>query len=188
MKPAKGQLPYVQNAYILLLLWGWLGFINNFFFGYIPGVMATGYWYGMVQEIMQLMLPIIGIGYSLFYLLRYVKGHLDETIRLLILIWAGLLVSMVLVNLIIQNVNGMVSFELQHPIFMTLIALAITLTGQVTRQRLVILGGVAFACLALASSFLDLSQQQMLEAIGWLVAFVLPGHWIQFKSLKTTLD
>jgi hypothetical protein len=183
MKQSTSNISETSNGYVLLLLWGWLGFINNFFFGYIPGVVAVGYWYGQAEQIMKILIPICGLGYTLYYLLQYRKGKFDQSALTILYVWIALIASMVIVNLIIFKVTGGVNFSLQHPIFMTFMAFAIIITGQVINQRLVILGGVVFAGLALVSSYMDLSHQLLLESVGWIVAFVLPGHWIQLKSI-----
>ena len=183
MKQSNLDISETSDGYVLLLLWGWLGFINNFFFGYIPGVVAVGYWYGQVEQIMKILIPICGLGYTLYYLLQYRQGKFDQRASTILYVWLALIASMVIVNLTIYKVTGAVDFNLQHPIFMTLMAFAIIITGQVIQQRLVILGGIVFAGLALASSYMDLSHQLLLESVGWIVAFVLPGHWIQLKSI-----
>jgi hypothetical protein len=50
------------------------------------------------------------------------------------------------------------------------------LTGRLIRFRPVYYGGILFALLAFAASYLELTGQLLLESVGWLVAFVVPGH------------
>jgi len=50
------------------------------------------------------------------------------------------------------------------------------ITGSLLRNRWLFIGGVVFALLAFGASYLPLKNQMMLEAIGWLVGFVIPGH------------
>ena len=59
---------------------------------------------------------------------------------------------------------------------MVLIAFAIVVTGGILRYKPIIAGGVVFAALALACSYLPLQQQLLTESIAWLVAFIIPGH------------
>jgi hypothetical protein len=64
---------------------------------------------------------------------------------------------------------------------MVLFAFAITVTGGILRYRMIIAGGILFAVLALAASWLDLKYQLLLEAFAWLVAFIVPGHILYSK-------
>jgi hypothetical protein len=88
---------------------------------------------------------------------------------------------MVLINLIQGNVLHKIVFELQHPIFMVLIAIAIVVTGGILRYKMIIAGGIIFGLLAFASSYLPLTQQMLLEAIAWVIAFIIPGHILYAK-------
>ena len=83
---------------------------------------------------------------------------------------------MSLINLIQGNILHSINFELQHPIFMVVIAFAITITGVMLRYRLMILMGILFGLLAYGASFFELKLQVLIEAIAWFLAFCLPGH------------
>ena len=87
-----------------------------------------------------------------------------------------------LINLILNNELQTVNYDLQHPIFMSVIAMAIVLSGAVLRSRILISGGVFFAVCAFLSSYLSLVDQRVLEGIGWIVGFVLPGHLMHFSG------
>ena len=64
---------------------------------------------------------------------------------------------------------------------MVLIAFATVVTGGILRYRLIIIGGIVFGLLAYISSHLPLQQQLLAEAIGWLIAFIIPGHVLYSK-------
>lgn len=91
-------------------------------------------------------------------------------------VWISLFVCMVLVNLIQFNVQHSINFELQHPIFMVLMAFAVTVTGGVLRYRLIIIGGVIFGILALVASYMKLQDQLLVESVAWIISFIVPGH------------
>jgi hypothetical protein len=93
----------------------------------------------------------------------------------------SLFFGMVLINLIQFNVLHKIIFELQHPIFMVLIAIAIVVTGGILRYKMIIAGGIIFGLLAFASSYLPLNQKLLLEAIAWVIAFIIPGHILYAK-------
>jgi len=83
-----------------------------------------------------------------------------------------------------MNVLHSINFQLQHPLFMVLMAFAVTVTGGILRQRLIIIGGVVFGALALTASYLGLQEQLLLEAVAWMVAFIIPGHILFAKRNK----
>ncbi len=64
---------------------------------------------------------------------------------------------------------------------MVMIAFALTATGGILRYKLVIIGGIIFGGLALLASFFSLQEQLLIEAIGWMVAFIIPGHILYAK-------
>jgi len=88
-----------------------------------------------------------------------------------------------MVNLMQMNVLHKVIFEFQHVFFMLLTAIAIMMTGHLIQNQKIFYGGIVFAFLAFAASYLKLEDQLLLEAIGWMMGFVIPGH-ILFKSKK----
>ena len=76
------------------------------------------------------------------------------------------------------------NLELQHPIFMMFIAFATVITGGILRYNLIIIGGILFGILAYACSFFRLPEQMLFEAVAWLVAFIIPGHFLYVLSKK----
>jgi branched-subunit amino acid ABC-type transport system permease component len=133
---------------------------------------------------LRVILPVSGLIFTLYYILKQrkkVQTYIGISLRY---VWISLFASMVLVNLIQMNVLHRVNFELQHPIFMVLIAFAVTVTGGILRYRLIIAGGIIFGLLALAASYFELQTQLLLEAIAWIIAFIIPGHLLYAKRNK----
>jgi branched-subunit amino acid ABC-type transport system permease component len=85
---------------------------------------------------------------------------------------------LVLINLIQFNVLHKINFELQHPLFMVIMAFATVITGGILRYKLVTIGGIIFGLIALLSSYVTLPYQLLLESFAWLIAFVIPGHYL----------
>jgi hypothetical protein len=160
---------------ILFIVWGWVLFY----------VSITGYIersYGLTFEIKNILntlgiaLPIMAGTFSVYYLIKEskkVQTYIGISLRY---VWISLFVCMVLVNLIQFNVLHSINFELQHPVFMVLMAFAVTVTGGILRNRLITVGGVIFGILALTASYLPLKEQLLVESIAWIIAFIIPGH------------
>ena len=166
----------LRNDGILFIVWGWISFINYFFLEYLTSICITTHQVMQVVVPLRVILPLFGIAYTLYYILKQqkkVQTYIGISLRY---VWFALFVCMVLVNLILFNVNRSINFELQHPIFMVLIAFAITVTGGIIRYRMIIAGGIIFGILALVASHLKLQDQLLTEAFAWMLAFIIPGH------------
>lgn len=171
----------LKNDGILFIVWGWVSFINYFFCNYLPSALTTPNQIMQIVRFFRVALPILGIAFTLYYILKQrkkVTTHIGITLRY---VWSSLFISMILINLIQFNVLQKISFELQHPIFMVLIAFATVLTGGVLRYRLIIFGGIIFGLLAYISSYFALQEQLLIDAIAWIIAFIIPGHLLYSK-------
>jgi len=151
---------------ILFIVWGWILFFNFFFLNYLPSVFIVTHQIMRIVHILRILLPVAAIAFSAYYIFlqrKKVQTYIGISLRY---VWVSLFLSMVLVNLIQFNVLKSINFELQHPIFMVLIAFAVTVTGGILRHKLIILGGIAFAALAFTASYFKLQEQLLIEAIG----------------------
>ena len=167
---------FTTNKCSLLIVWGWLGFLNYLIFGYLPGVLLLGYQEIQLVHFSRIALLITGIIFTLYYLFGKRKEKLSYTGITIRFVWAGLILMLMFINLIQFNVVGDIDFELQHPIFMIFIGFAILVTGRVMRFQLLTAGGIAFSLLGLFASYMPLQEQLLMEAIGWMLAFIIPGH------------
>ncbi len=165
----------LKNDGILFIVWGWINFIN-YFGEYILGIIWIAPQLKRLIKYGGIALTILGVILTLIYIYRQrqkATTYIGVSLRY---VWVSLFIGLVLINLIQFNVLHKINFELQHPIFMVLIAFAIVVTGGILRYKLIIAGGVVFAALALVCSYLPLQQQWLTESIAWLVAFIIPGH------------
>ncbi len=165
---------------ILFILWGWTMFYVNIF-GFIERKVVFKFQIQKALNFLGIMLGIFALGYSIYYILKHrkkVQTYIGISLRY---VWISMFVCMVLINLIQFNVLHKIHFELQYPIFMVIIAFAIVSTGGILRHKLIIIGGVAFGLMALLSSYLTLPNQQLIGAIAWIIAFVIPGHILYAK-------
>jgi len=164
-----------QPASLLVVLWGWVQFLS-FFRYYVVRAVSLSFATCKSLEYLTNGLSLLVLLFTLYYWWMHRSWFKKSEAKTLATIWVGLLLSMVLTNLIQQNILHHIVFELQHALFMLLTALAILLTGSVIRNRWMFVGGILFALLAFGASYFTLKNQMLLEAIGWLVGFVIPGH------------
>jgi hypothetical protein len=165
----------LRNDGILFIVWGWINFIN-YMSEYLLGI--TGVMQPQKANIKYagIALTIAGLAFTVVYIYRQrqkVSTYIGASLRY---VWVSLFICLVLVNLVQFNVLHEINFELQHPIFMVMIAFATVVTGGILRYKMIISGGIVFGILALLSSYLPLQPQLLLEAIAWLIAFIVPGH------------
>ena len=174
----------VKKWAILFIVWGWIMLFGSLM-GYIESRMAHSFLLEDIMNILQIILPVIAIAFTIYFFAEQRKDKREKQLRFsLISLWIALIVCMVLVNLIQQNVMHEISFELQHPLFMILTAFAITTTALILRYRLMIIGGTLFGLLALAASYMKLPEQLLVESLAWLLAFVIPGHLLYGRGEK----
>jgi hypothetical protein len=165
---------------ILFILWGWILTIHYVIF-YLVEKLTPSFQLNRILKYAAIALVLGGFAYTLYYLVkerRKVQTYIGVSLRY---IWISLFFCMVLINLIQNNVIHEIIFELQHPIFMVIIAFATVVTGGILRYKLIVIGGIIFGLLAFASSYLRLPDQLIMEAIAWFIAFVIPGHILYAK-------
>lgn len=168
---------------ILFIVWGWTLFYVSMT-GYVERSIGLTFRLTKVLNFLSIAIPIVAIAFTVYYLLKQrkkVQTYIGISLRY---VWISLFVSMVLINLIQFNVLQQINFELQHPLFMVLMAFAVLVTGGILRHRLIIIGGVVFGILALIASYLGLQEQLLLESAAWLIAFIIPGHVMYAKREK----
>ncbi len=168
---------------ILFIVWGWILFINYFALNYLTSIIHTPHQIMGLVRVLRIILPVLGIFYSLHYIYnqrKKVQTYIGISLRY---VWISLFFCLLLVNLIQYNVLKGMNFELQHPVFMVFIAFAVTITGGILRYRFLIIGGIWFAVLAYTASYFNLQEQLLIESIAWVIAFIIPGH-ILFANRK----
>lgn len=170
----------LRNDGILFILWGWISFIS-YFLEYLGQTIPHTYQMTIFKRYMSVILPIAGIIYSVIYLIRKNRKATTYIGGALRYVWISMFAGMVLINLIQNNVLHKITFELQLPIFMVLVAFAIVVTGGILRYKMIIAGGICFGLLAYLASWFPLNTQLLIEAIAWFIAFIIPGHILYAK-------
>jgi len=168
---------------ILFIVWGWVLFYVSFS-GFITRSIVLTYQMNRIISRLGIIVGAAAALFTIYYLIKQrkkVQTYIGVSLRY---VWISFFLSTVLVNLIQMNVLHSINFELQHPLFMVLMAFAVTVTGGILRHRLIIIGGAVFGALALTASYLGLKEQLLLEAVAWMIAFIVPGHILFAKRKK----
>jgi hypothetical protein len=167
------------NDGILFILWGWVMFYGGII-GYIVRDVVLTYNIQRILDKSGSVLGLLALVYTIYYIWsqRKVETHIGVSLRY---VWISMLACFVLINLIQFNVLHKIIFELQHPLFMVIMAFATVVTGGMLRCKLVTIGGIFFGLIAFISSYFTLSYQLLLESCAWLIAFVIPGHYLYAK-------
>jgi len=169
----------LKNDGILFILWGWLMFYVS-----ITGFLFKKFsvaWH--IQNLIgwsAMIFLIAGLIFTIYYLIqkrKKLKTYIGISLRY---VWLAMLGSLILINLIQHNILHKTDFLLQQSIYMVVIGYAVITTGAILRHGLITIGGVAFALLALLASY-SIANQFLIEAIAWLIAFVIPGHILYAK-------
>jgi len=165
----------IRNDGMLFIIWGWTMFLQ-YLLSFLKARIVMTYQAGEVIQYAGPVMIGIAVIYTIYYIARQrrrVQTYIGISLRY---VWIAMFVSLVLINLIQFNVLHKINFELQHPVFMVVIAFAIVVSGGILRYPLLVTGGVIFGLMAYLCSYLSLQNQILLEAIAWLIAFIIPGH------------
>jgi len=164
-----------QPAGLLVVLWGWVQFLGYLRY-YSVRAISLSFATCKTLEYLTNGLMVLVLLFTLYYLYVHRVWFKKPEVKTMLTIWIALFLSMVFTNLIMHNVLHHIVFELQHSLFMLLTAVAILITGSLIKNRWMFIGGILFALLAFGSSYFVLKYQMLLEAIGWMVGFIIPGH------------
>jgi len=164
-----------QPAGLLVVLWGWVQFLGYLRY-YSVRAISLSFATCKTLEYLTNGLMVLVLLFTLYYLYVHRVWFKKPEVKTMLTIWIALFLSMVFTNLIMHNVLHHIVFELQHSLFMLLTAVAILITGSLIKNRWMFIGGILFALLAFGSSYFVLKNQMLLEAIGWMVGFIIPGH------------
>jgi hypothetical protein len=173
----------LKNDGILFIIWGWLMFFN-YAYNYLLGLVVLPYSLKKTIDFSGIFIGLAAVAFSLYYILKQrkkVQTYIGISLRY---VWFSLIVCLMLTNMMLLNVLHVANLELQHPVFMMFIAFATVITGGILRYRMIIFGGIIFGLLAYASSYFNLREQLVLEAIAWLIAFIIPGHLLYANRKK----
>ncbi|HBB00510.1 MAG: hypothetical protein A2W86_08540 [Bacteroidetes bacterium GWD2_45_23] len=167
----------LKNDGLLFILWGWVMFYSGLS-GYIVREVLLSHRFERFLGVFGKVFGLLVVAYTVYYIWRQrkkVQTYIGISLRY---VWISMVGCFVLINLILYNVLHQVNFELQHPLFMVMMAFSVVVTGGILRYKLIIIGGILFGLIALISSYFRLSYQLLFESCAWFIAFVIPGHYL----------
>ena len=170
----------LKNDGILFIIWGWVMTLYSTA-SFLDGRLVMTYQLKTFLKYFVSGMAIAALLFTIYYIYsqrKKIQTYIGISLRY---IWIFMFICLVLINLIQANVMHKIVFELQHPIFMIIIAFAILSTGAILRYWLIIAGGMVFGILAYVASYLQLPDQLLAEAVAWIIAFVIPGHILYAK-------
>jgi hypothetical protein len=168
---------------ILFIAWGWALFFSSFSSYLKEEILFSNLQY-RVFRYTEVGLMIFVFGFTLWYLFRKGKGvhtYIGLSLRW---VWFSAVICLIMINLIQANVVHHINFELQHPVFMVVIAFAVVISGVMLRYGFMIGMGILFGMLAYSGSFFELHTQMLVESVAWFVGFILPGHILFARKTK----
>lgn len=170
----------LKNDGILFIIWGWVSFLT-YLSEYLLRTMVHTHPWTLAKRYITVALPVFALAYTVYYVYSHSRKAQSYIAISLRYVWLSMIACMVLINLIQANVMHRISFELQLPIFMVLVAFSLVTTGGILRYRMIIAGGIIFGLMAYLASFFPITTQLLIEAVSWLIAFVIPGHILHAK-------
>ncbi|MGE5861329.1 MAG: hypothetical protein ACM34J_12285 [Ignavibacteria bacterium] len=170
----------LKNDGILFILWGWVMFyicFTSFVFKITKISWEVQNIFGLAGIVL-LILNIILSVYYIFKKRKKVQTYIGISLKY---VWFSMIATLIITYLIQFNILHSIKFELQHALFMIIVAFATVTTGGILRHKLIITGGILFGIFALLSTYVPSEYQFLIEAIAWLIAFVIPGHILYAK-------
>lgn len=170
----------LKNDGILFILWGWVMFYISFT-SFVFKITKISWEVQNIFGLAGIVLLILNIILSVYYIFKKrkkVQTYIGISLKY---VWFSMIATLIITYLIQFNILHSIKFELQHALFMIIVAFATVTTGGILRHKLIITGGILFGIFALLSTYVPSEYQFLIEAIAWLIAFVIPGHILYAK-------
>jgi hypothetical protein len=170
----------LKNDGILFILWGWVMFYIAFT-SFVFKITKISWEIQNIFGLAGIVLLILNIILSVYYIFKKgkkVKTYIGISLKY---VWFSMIGTLIITYLIQFNIMHPIKFELQHALFMIIVAFATVTTGGILRHKLIIAGGILFGLFALLSTYVPIEYNFLVEAIAWLIAFVIPGHILYAK-------
>ncbi|MDA3927329.1 MAG: hypothetical protein PF541_00090 [Prolixibacteraceae bacterium] len=174
---------HIKKDGLLLLVWGCIIVLSTFM-NFFPEVKLISRRLMQAFNIMEVLLGAGGILFTIYYIYqnrKRTKTYIGITARYT---WIGILVVNNLIIIMIHQKTGEVDFELNHPIQMCLIGLALFITGGLYREKLLLLGGIMYWIAAYFAKDYALHYQLIFECSAAFLGFIIPGYYLYIQSCK----
>jgi hypothetical protein len=173
----------IKKDGIVLLVWGLIGCIMQFL-NFYPEIKLLPKLTMKLFNVAEVILMAGAILFTVAYIYqnrKRPKTYISITARYL---WIGIIVAYNLITILIKQKTGTVDFELLHPMQMTLIGLALFVTGGLYREKLLNIGGVVYWIVAFIAVKYTLPMQFVFEFMATLAGFVVPGAYLYYQSQR----
>lgn len=173
----------IKKDGLLIFIWGWIIVLSTFM-NFFPEVKLISKALTKTMHLSQIIIGVAGILYTVYHIYRTrkrVKTYIGITARYT---WIGIIIVFNLIIIMIKQTTGEINFELNHPIQMTLIGLALFITGGLYREKLLLIGGVIYWIAAYFSKDYALHIQHIFECGAAFLGFVIPGAWLYYQSFR----
>lgn len=170
----------IKKDGLLILIWGLVIFLGRFL-NFFPEVQLIAKRLMLVFDVLAWGLGLGAIGFTICYIYKQrkrTKTYIGLTARYT---WVGILVVYNLVAIITNVKTGESNFEMLHPIQMSLIGLALFITGGLYREKLLLAGGLIYWVAAFIAVRYEMPYQFMIESIAGLLGFAIPGAWLYYQ-------
>lgn len=168
---------------LLILVWG-VAIVLGRFFNFFPEVKLISKRLMLAFDIFGWMLGIGVVLFTVYYVFFNRKGVKTYVATTAAYTWFGIIIVDNLIVMLIKQKTGEVNFELLHPIQMSLIGLALFVTGGLYREKLLLLGGVVYWIAAYFCVGYQLNIQLIFECVAAFFGFFIPGAWLYYHSQK----
>lgn len=173
----------IKKDGLLILIWGVVIVINSFT-NFFPEIKLISRQLMKAFDVLEVLLGAAAILFTVYYIYqnrKRTKTYIAITARYT---WIGIFVVYNLVVIITNVKTGETNFEMLHPIQISLIGLALFITGGLYHEKLLLLGGLIYWIAAYFAVGYVLHIQFIFECIAGFIGFVLPGAWLYYQSRK----
>jgi hypothetical protein len=173
----------IKKDGLLILVWGVIIVLGRFM-NFFPEVKLISKVLIKTFRVFGVLLGAAGILFTIYWIYRNrkrTKTYIAITARYT---WIGILIVYNLIAILIKFKTGKVDFELFHPMQMTLIGLALFITGGLYREKLLLMGGAVYWIAAFFAVKFTLNIQFIFECAAGILGFVIPGAWLYYQSQK----
>lgn len=159
---------------ILLFSWGFAFAVSNLW-KYYKSVVLTAWWFRNFMDIVQWILGIGVILFTIYFLFFRKKGTITYTATSTRFVWIGVILAHNLMVMITKIYLKDVDFTLLQPLQMILIGFALFVTGGIYRYYLLTLSGLVMWAAAVMAARYTLNIQFLIRSVAEILCFVVPG-------------
>lgn len=162
----------IKEYNFLYLLWGWLITVASFSFFILHTYTSFKLFFIPFPILMA-----VGIGVTIFHYrgMRYAETYLAYYLKRLWLVLGISLIVVVFINLAQHH------FPFTYTILIA--GIGALLSGIVLRFRPLVIGGILFFLISVASIFVADNYKPLLQGVGVIIGYLLPGYLLKYSKV-----